>query len=778
LTVGLAAVAISWAVADAILLRPPPFEGSERLIGVVRSVRTGGGYRMDRFEYENLRKAQTTMEDVVVYTYSPMIWTGREQARSLFGIYISTGLFEMLKQKPARGRFFLPGEDAAGAPPVAVISHEVWEREFEGADDAVGASIVLDGVPRTIVGVAPEGFSYPGTFDVWVPMEFDLMTRLISWSRGGTGIGLLKPGVSIEQAEAELALLAEGIRDSRPGAYSEEWTFNVYPRDFSWRTESEMLLRYGTMLGLSLLVLAMATVNVGNLLFMDAVRRGPEFAIRSALGASRRQLFMDVGLQAVLVSATAAVLAALLAWWAMDPLWHSFRHFRFPEWMRFELNLRVIGFVSLFAILAATGASLLPAWRATGRVIEDQLRESQRANTSLRAGMLSRFVVAGQVALACAVFVAVLVTYGSLAQTRAAQLPFDPDPLMSARVLSNRLTHPEQADRARFFMRLEQELRAEPMIAAAAATSHNLYSAPNATRFRLPGQTYADESEEPRAYPVVVTPGYFETLGVNLERGRNFDARDDASSLPVCIVNVPFVEQHFPGGNAMGQSVTFPDGEARTIVGIAPDLRHKGFGDHPDAPRGAAIYTPQAQAGHDEMTILTRPVAGRPAAAVGAMRAAVGRLDPNVPLIQVMPWRQQIDEGLRLDVFYFRVCLISGLAAALLAAIGVYSIIAFTAQQRTREFGIRVALGATPAQIRSEVLRAGLTQLAVGLVVGVGLAVVVARLLNTVIFPYPEGVSKFVLAAALVGVTAIVAISVPALAAGRVAPQAARRLSA
>jgi len=761
--VGLTAVAVTFAIADAILFRPPPFEGTERFVGFYRE---GLDDRVDlRIDGEELRIArdlQTSLEAFGLWTYTPMLWARDGTSERLSGVFVTPGVFEVSGWDLERGRAFREEDVVAGAEPVAIVSYELWQEEFGGREDAIGELMVVDGVPRSVVGVARADFSFPHGYDVWAPLQFELMTQLLSWARGGTAVGKLKPGVSVEQARAEFEAIARRIQDELGPDPGGAWTFNLYPRDFSWRTSEERLLRYGTPLALAVLVLVAGCVNAANLFLLDGLRRGKEFAIRRALGASRTSLVGDMVAHGFLVALAAGCIAAVVSQFALGPLWASIGAGGFPDWMRFKLDFRVTAALSLVACATAIAASLLPALRATRMPIQQQLTESTRAGTSRSTIAFGRFFVGLQVALSCGVLAAAGIAYASLNTARSDQLPFDADAVMAAQALVNGITHPAPEDRGRFFTELANETRQDARIAAAAATSRNLYRPPGAMRLRRADVAYESAEQGPAVYNIVITPGYFDALGVRLLQGRDFGPLDGFDSEPVCIVDENLAARHFGEASPMGR-IVFVGDEARRVIGVAPDLRNEGFAPLEDDLGGATIYRPQSQVGYDQMTLIARPMGESPLLAVEAMRSAMKEARAPAGLFDERPWRLQIKEGLAMNAFMFRLALYCGIGALALSTIGVYSVISVATRQRKREFAIRAALGAAPAQLRALVVGQAARPVAIGLVIGLALELVIGRAMQATIAPFPPGLTKYLAPTVLSLAVAMLAVLPTAL---------------
>jgi predicted permease len=771
LAFGLGSVVTMFSVCDGLLFRPPPFPGAERHYWAGRvSQEAAIEPRLDREEFRLLLAQSRTIEGAVGHCYMYMVLGGTGEPRYVSGAYLSANIFEFLGIKPALGRGFLPGEDEPGAPDVCVISHALWQRMFGGREDVIGRGIVLDDIPRTIVGVTPPDADFPRHFDLWLPLKFEQVRRLVSWSRGAAATVKLRPGVTRDQAAAELALIGARMQADNPGKYRHPWTLQLAEesRD-EWRRRPEMLARYGSLFGVATLVLVIACVNVTNLLLVQAARRSHELAVRSALGASRGRLIRQMLVESLLLTSAGALLGLWLSAGLLDFLWASLATIDEPNWMRFRIDPRVLVATAGLVGVVSAAMGVLPAWRASRLDLTESLKDGSRSGSSLRLGRLSRWFVVLQVALSCAVLMAAAISLGSILLTRSSLLRFDPDPFFMMRVQVRDRAYPTVGDRARFFSRLLEELRAQPGVAEAVATSRQLDRPPEPEPIARGEDRATPIESRSRVLPVVCTPGYFHALGVPFLRGRDFTDADADGRPAVCIVNTALAARLFAHADPVGRTVRFEDRDW-TIIGVVPDQQEQGLSAAPGPAGNACIYRPQAQAGFDFLSVLLKPQAGPPGAMLRAGAQALARVGPGVPIFEAMPWGEQIGQGLRFARFVYRLSLGFGVAAVLLAGVGVYSVVSFAAQQRRPEIGIRMALGAAPADIVRLVTREGIRQLGAGLLIGAAAACGVARWMATVIFPYPSGALKYGIVLILVLVISTAAVLFPAIRSSRLNP--------
>jgi len=770
LAFGIGAVVTAFAVCDGLLLRPPPFAGADRYYFAGRVGRDANvEWRMDEDEFRFLREQARTIDGVTGHCFLYMAFGTGQEARYITGAFLPADVFGFLGIVPVRGRGFLPADDQPGAPDVCVISYEFWQREFGGSDQVVGRAITLDDAPRTVVGIAPPGTDFVRHADLWVPLKFDQLRRAVSWSRGATATVRLRAGITHAQAAAELELIGSQIQAAFPGKYPVPWKLQLSPNSSdSRRRTPELLVRYGSLLGVSVLVLVIACANVANLLLVEAARRNHELAVRSALGASRGRLIRGMLCESLILTGLATVIGVAGAAGLLDFLWTSLATWDEPNWMQFRISGMVAGGASLVAVLAGVGVGLIPAWRASRLDVVGQLKDGTRVGSSLKLGWTSQCLVALQVGLACAVLTAGVIAFGSLVGgTRL--LRFDPDRFFMMRVQVRDTHYPTVADRARFFAQLLAEARAQPGIADAVATSRQLDNASGTQPVARAADRGVPLAQQSKTHHIVCTPGYFRALDVPVLRGREFVDDDIEGREQVCLVNTALAERLWGRRDPVGESILF-DGRECRVVGLVPDLREEGFNAAPNAAGAACVYRPQGQAGFDFLSVLLRPQAGEVASALPAGLAALARVDSRVPVFESMPWGRQIEQGARFNRFLFRLSAGFGLGALLLAGVGVYAVVAFAVQLRAREIGIRLALGAEATDIFRLMARQGLLQIAAGLVLGIASGGAIAQLLTAVIHPFPAGILKYVVVLTAVSVVAALAIFLPTWRIARQAP--------
>lgn len=686
------------------------------------------------------------------------------------GAFVSANTFELLKVSPILGRSFAPGEDQPGAEPVVLLGYDLWQNRFGGEPGILGKAVRVNGVERTVIGVMPAGFLFPEQQQMWLGLPHDLAVLKRGEGTWVNVFGRLRPGVSIEQAQAELTGVAQQLASEYPESNQ---NIGALVEPFAQRfIGKEPRLMLTIMLGAVIGVLAIACANVANLLLARAVIRSKEAAIRSAMGAGRRQVMQQMVAEAFVLAAVGALLGVALASLGIDAFNKAIEVSEPPFWIDIRLNGSVLFFAFAMTLLSSLLAGAIPAFQASGQRVNEILKDESRGSSSLRLGRLSRALVVAEIAVSCVLMVLTGLMVKSVVQLNDANFGVDQQHVFSARVALFQKDYPDVESRLRFLEEAQRRLAALPGVKAAAITDSLPVSGSNRDRFRLEGQQYASEQDEPYAAQAVVSPGLFTALGSQLLAGRDFDASDRADSVPVVIVNEPFARKYFPNESPIGKRLALRSSETRptdrwaTIVGMAPDLWMSG-NDHRD-PEG--FYLPLAQSDRSFMSLVAR-VEGDPMALTRPVQAMVSSIDPNQPIYFVRSLDQSIARSTWFYSVFGTLFMIFGAAALFLASVGLYGVMAFSVSRRTQEVGIRMALGAQGSKVLRMILRQGAWQVGTGLAIGMVIAPLLSQGLAFAFFEVsPHDPVIFLGIAAVLALVGLTASLVPALRASRVSP--------
>jgi predicted permease len=766
-----------FSIVNGALYRGLPFEDADQLMAVGRTdaARNIQFLNVSVHDFVDWTEQQTTFEGLTAISIQNVNLAGNEQRPVRYtGAFVSANLFDMLKVRPVLGRAFRPGEDRPGADPVIIIGYDVWQQRFDGAPDVVGRTIRANGQARTIVGVAPEGFMFPDREQAWVPLEIDPQASPRGQGPSYLVVARLRDGVSLDEANAELATIARRIEQEYPesneGIGATVRTFN------SLMLGGQAAALLHTMLGAALGVLLVACANVANLLIARASTRSREVAVRSALGAKRGRVITLLMTEVVVLSIVGGALGLILghfglAWFDaitnVEPP---------PFWITFGPDHRVAAFVIAAVAFSAIFSGLVPALRATGGNVSEALKDEARGSSSFRLGRFSAGLIVAEVTLSCGLLIVAGLMIKSVANLKTRDLPFTVENIFTARL---RLPEDEYADtaaRVGFYEELLPRLSAIPGVRAA-TLSDGLPATGNGTRvFEVEGMSYATDEDYPIAREGIVTPGYFETFQTPILQGRAFSVMDLSESQSVAVVNETFVRTFFPEGDALGRRIRMGrrDTTAQwlSVVGVVPDMLMEGMANPEASPAG--FYIPISQSGVGTFVSIALRTPGRSMEATRDVRAAVEAMNPDLPIYEVLSMEDAISKETWFYWVFGSLFMVFGIMALFLAAVGLYGVMSFAVSRRTQEMGIRMALGAEAPNLIRLVMRRGTIQLAVGIALGIGLAAVAANPLQFILYEVDvRDPAVFGTVVAVLALTGLLASLVPARRVTKVDPVAA-----
>jgi len=785
MALGIGLAVSMFAVIDGSVLRGLPFEDSDELYHLEElNLRTSpSSSRVSLHDFKAWREQQRSFEDLAGLDPVTVNLSDDHLPERYKGVRVSTSFLDLLRVRPILGQGFHPADEAVGAPPVILIAHHIWQQRYEGDPDIVGRVVRVNAVPTTVVGVLPPGFRFPFRQDVWLPLQLNLDDV----PRGqGARIGVfgrLRDGIPVERAAAEMSAIARRLQEQFPET-NDGIDAGILPYIDAFIDRRAQLL-LGVMLTATLFVLLIASINVANLLIARAAARGHEFAIRASLGASpwralRQVLLGEAGLLAVLGALGGLVLAQLAIFTLasviaeMDP----------PFWVKFQLDGRAVLFALIATVLAILVAGIGPAWQASRSDLNRLLQDSSRGASAFRVGWLIRILVVFQLAISFPLLVGAGLMVRTVESIHDYDLHLDPEHVLTARVAFSQGDYPTHQDRISFYQRLLERVGAQPGVVSAGVGSLLPLDTSSQVMIRYLrfGREYGSATDMPIAHFVQMTPSFLDTLAVPLLHGRRFSEADRAGAPRVALVSEALARREWPGEEAVGKRLREwtswddlggPDGDWLEVVGVIPNLHFGDFDNQGDAP---AIYVPMAQSPAFAAWIVVRTGTGDPLTFTENLRQTVRDLDPNLPLFEIRPMHEVLSRAMFFPKLLGVMFGIFGVVAVLLAAIGLYGVLAFGATQRTREMGIRMAFGGTRRRLLLLILRQNLVQVVVGLVLGMVLAVPLAFALASFIFRLaPMDPSTFVLTSLLFLLVAAIACLVPATRITSIDPSAALR---
>ena len=781
LALGIGASTAIFSVLDAVLLRPLPYAGGDRLVMVGdRNESPGGGSpgNVGFANYVELRDRNRTFDTMAAVRFWQPTLVTDGVAELLPAMRVSANYFSMLGVRPALGQDFRPEDDRPDSWRVVILSDGLWRQSFGADPSVVGRVIRMDGNSYRVIGVLPPDYEplvstrYYKPARLWAPIGYDLsLPQACHSCQHLKALGRVAPGVTLEQARADLDGVRRRLALEHPLEYG-EGSMDVAP--LSREVTSGLRTPLIVLVGAVGFVLLIACANVANLTLARSLRRGPELAIRSALGASRGRLVRQLFAESLVLCAAGGALGFLLAGLLQSTLLRL-APVTLPRADQIAIDARVLGFAALASLTAAFLSGGVPALRASAARLSATLASESRGSAASGVSRARRILTVAELALAV-----ILVSAAFLMVRSMARLLDTPFGFSTHRVLTLGLSTPADAttDAAivAFQDRLLESVRALPEVEAVALVSQvPLGGNGDYYGFHVEGRMRSNPAEDPSVERYSVTPDYFRAMGVPLRRGRAFTAEDRADSPAVMIVSESTARTLFPGRDPIGERVRIGsarEGPWRTIVGVAGDVRHVDVALAP-TPQ---MYLPQAQVTDGLLSLVVLARTANPASLTASIRGEVHALDPGVPIFDVASMDERVARSAAPRRFVMRILGAFALAALALAALGLYGVVAHSVGQRTREIGIRMALGATPRDIARLVLVGGSGLIAFGLAAGLLGAFGATRFLAAILYEVrPGDPASLAAAAAVLAAAALAAHWFPARRAARLDPVTALR---
>jgi putative ABC transport system permease protein len=774
LALGIGANTAIFSLVNTVLLRRLPYPNPDRLVRIweQQPERNVDARPVPPANFFDWKVRATSFEDVAWSGDLVAALTGDAEPESVIGYRFSANMLNVLGVQPALGRGFSEEDDKPGAAGVVILSHKLWHRRYGADRGIIGRTITLNGEPHTVIGVMGPEFAHPQRSELWTPIA---LRPALAADRERTVlrlVGRLRPGVSIDQAQREVASIYQDLATRYPHTNA-GLTATLEP--FGSAGDARPLLL--TLFAGVGFVLLIACTNVANLLLADATSRRRELAVRTALGATRSRVIRQMLTESVILALAGGLLGAAATWWTKDALRVLFpsniANLNLPLVEHVDVGLPVFLFAFVISVITGLVFGTVPAWKVARGDLHGALKEGDRGGSA--SHRTHSVLVIAEVALSIVLLAGALLMVRSFVRVQQLQFGFDTEHVLSGRLLLPGYRYSDGTRVAAFTRELLAKLRSIHGVQRAGIVNYLPLSGwYGAIDFSIEGRPPETGARIPSAGFQIASEDYFQTMGMRLLAGRLFTERDDSNGPKVVIATESLTKRYWPGENPVGRRISVDAQAVRgsyEVVGVVADIR--SFGLEEAAP--ADLYFPLRQMPSPLMAIVVRTT-GDPAALASELRSAVWSVDREQPVMYVMPMSELAAESL---VFRRTGMTLAGGFAALalaLAAIGLYGVLSYSISRRTREIGVRVALGATRAEVARLVVREGLTMVAIGAAVGVAAALALSRYLASVLFQIkPNDPLTYASVAGILTVVALLATLIPARRATAVDPVTALR---
>jgi putative ABC transport system permease protein len=770
LALGIGANTAIFSLVESILLRPLPYRQPEQLVRLVQSSPELGlpVWGVSQAGFAAYRDQNRSFEALAIYTSGGTNLTGAGEPERLSVSNVTADFFKVLGVNPVAGRTFQDGEDAPGKNSVCVISYGLWQRRFAADPNAIGQKLTLNNAPVEIVGIMPSTFKYPrAEIDLWIPLALDA-NRTAPYF--GQVIGRLKPDVTQAQAQAHTTDIVQNFGRQHPKTSEAvgldkgngpRTVITPLKEVVVGKTQKPLLV----LLSAVALVLLIACANVANLLLARATARTREMVVRISLGATRARLLRQLLTESVLLAVFGAIAGLALTAYGLKLL-DKLPITGIARIEEVRLSGTVLGFTAALTVLTGLLFGFMPALRAYAMGVATGLRDGARGSVAQRH--LNSALVAVQFALSLVLLIGAGLLLKSFQRLESVDVGFDPEQTLTMVATLPQTKYDDGKKVLRFYNGALEQLRNSPGIKAAGLTTSLPFGEDgNTDGFIVEGQEPANASETEQAEVLRVTGGTFQALGIPLLQGRDFQDSDNSDTTPVAIIDETLARRYWPANDAVGRRIqTTGDQEWLTIVGVVGGIKQASLSEE----KYPHLYMSMSQAAQPRATFVVR-TDGPAQAAFATFRAAIKQVDPDIPFQRVRLMTDRIGETLSTQRLTNMLLTGFAVVALLLAAVGIYSTMSLYVGSRTKEFGIRLALGAQPRALVRTVLRQGMSLTAAGVVVGLAGAFALTRAIRSLLYEVsPTDPWVFVTIPLLLGIVALVACYMPARRATQVDP--------
>lgn len=769
LAIGIGANIALFGTIKALLLSQLPYEEPDRLVTATKTYSGRNAGPVSRLDYLDFRRLNQSIEGLAALVPTRFTITGGTRPISVGGSFVTWNLFPTLGIAPIRGRYFSESEEAAGGADVVIISYDLWQNRFGGSEETLGSDIVVDGTARRVVGVMPPGFSFLYEADLWRLIDRDSTIDAKRDSHSHRVVGRLKDGVSLEQAQRDIDSVAKSLEEEYPDTNKDK---GLRLRDLREYMVAHVRPSLNLLVVTTGLLLFIACGNVVGLFLARGQQRVSEMAMRMALGASRRRLVQQLVTESVILTLLAGLggigVALLLHRLLLRLLPMGDPGVPIPT-----IDTGVLLFALAISVVTGLVVGVVPALRTTSLHMWRQIERSNQSSEGRRSARLRTSMVVVQVAISASLLIGCGLLIRSMANLATVDLGFDPENVAGATIGLSATEYPTAAERTAFFASLIEELESLPFVASAASVSHLPIEW---TGTDWPIWHAAEPRPEPReaelALTRMISPGYLETIGIPLLRGRSIADSDNGDSAKVVVISKAVADEMFPNQDPIGRMVKLGwSDDSFEVVGIVGNAKLNGV--RSDFER--ALYVASGQTMLPEFWIVVRSE-GDPSSLEEPIRSTLRKLDPDAVLGDLTTMTSVVEDDLTgIRVVMLALSLLAAVAL-LLTAVGLYGVLSYHVGQRSNEFGIRFALGASSGKVVGPIMKKGLAMIGAGLLLGLLGAFAGSRLLQTLLYETTVfDPPTFVFAMAFLGCVALVACLVPAWRAGRINPVEALR---
>jgi predicted permease len=764
LALGIGANSAIFSVLNAVLLRPLPYAGADRIVRIDET-EGKGGMGVSPPNLLDFQQQNRTFESVAGYTGGNFILTHAGDPLRIQSCAISADLFSVLGVRPLIGRSFLATEEKPGEDRVALISYGLWQRRFAGDQALLQKQITLDGLSYTVVGVMPNGFEFPiqpERVEVWTPLEQPEDLAQLRGAHYLDVVGKLKTGVTPGQARADVEAIASRIAQQYPKEVSGKTTVVPLKEDLVGQVQSYLLM----LAGAALLVLLIAVANVASLTLARTAERQKEIALRTALGASKSRVVRQLLTESLILSFVGGLAGVALATWCTGFL-AAIAPADLPRLQTAYVDGRVLLFALAISVISGLLLGLIPAWRSANTDLQTRLKEGETRSASAPRQALRKALVVSEVSLALVLLCGAGLLIRTMWKLNSVNPGFDPDNVLVAELVLPKTKYRDAGQQTLFFQQLLERIQTSPGIEAVGGTSNLPLSGTNMVFLA---------SVEGRSLPAsfrAVSQDYFRTMRIPLLKGRWFDDHDTAESQPVVVINETMARQISSDYEAvLGKRIKHGfKNQVAEVVGVIGDVKYAGL----DQQTKPEMYAPFAQRAWPFMRIVARSKSD-PSLVAATIREAVRAVDKDQPVDKMTTMSAVVSASILSRSFYMQLLGTFAALAFILAAIGIYGVISYSVAQRTREIGIRVALGARRSDVLGLVLKEALRLTAVGVGLGLIGAFAATRVLRSLLFEVkPTDPATFICLSLLLTLVALLASYIPARRATRVDPLVALR---